>query len=180
MTQSGGQQIRVGVDIGGTFTDVALEVGHDLFSAKILTTHAAPERAIIEGFENVLARAGLKAADISLIIHGTTLATNALIERTGAKTAFITTRGFRDVIEMRTENRFEQYDLNITLPPPLIERDHRYVLAERMGPQGQVLLELTDSDLDAVTDAIVAGAYDSVAIGLIHSYVNDDHEQRVR
>ncbi|WP_278864558.1 hydantoinase/oxoprolinase N-terminal domain-containing protein [Kerstersia gyiorum] len=107
------QSVRVGVDIGGTFTDVALEVDGSLHTTKVLTDYTAPERAILKGLKQVLDQVGLGYADIDVIIHGTTLATNALIERRGVKTAFITTAGFRDVIEMRTENRFEQYDLDI-------------------------------------------------------------------
>ena len=111
-------QARLGVDIGGTFTDVALEIGLRRFSAKILTTPEAPERAVIAAMHAVLRDAGLMPADLSIIIHGTTLATNAIIERKGAKTALLTTDGFRDTIEIRHENRFEQYDVNIDLPPP--------------------------------------------------------------
>ncbi len=110
---------RLGVDIGGTFTDVALEADGQRYSAKILTTPEAPERAVIEAIHSVLREAALAPADLSIIIHGTTLATNALIERKGAKTALLTTEGFRDTIEIRHENRFEQYDVNIDLPPPL-------------------------------------------------------------
>ena len=109
---------RLGVDIGGTFTDVVLEHGAASYSTKVLTTYAAPEEAIIEGMGRVCAQAGITPQAIAQIIHGTTLATNALIERRGAKTALITTEGFRDVIEMRTESRFEQYDLNLNLPEP--------------------------------------------------------------
>ena len=98
--------IRLGVDIGGTFTDVVLEKGGESFSTKVLTTYAAPENAIIDGMHQVCTKAGVTPADLTQIIHGTTLATNALIERRGAKTALITTQGFRDVIEMRTESRF--------------------------------------------------------------------------
>jgi len=96
--------VRLGVDIGGTFTDVVLEKGGEQFSTKVLTTYAAPENAIIDGLHQVCAKAKVKPSEIGQIIHGTTLATNALIERRGAKTALITTKGFRDVIEMR--NRF--------------------------------------------------------------------------
>ncbi|MFC3333542.1 hydantoinase/oxoprolinase N-terminal domain-containing protein [Paenalcaligenes hominis] len=110
------QSVRVGVDIGGTFTDVALEVGKELFTTKVLTDYTAPERAILKGLGQILDQAKCDFSDIDVIIHGTTLATNALIERRGVSTALITTEGFRDVIEMRTENRFEQYDLNIVLP----------------------------------------------------------------
>jgi len=110
---------RLGVDIGGTFTDVALEKCGRRYSAKILTTPEAPERAVLEAIGTVLRETALAPADLSIIIHGTTLATNAIIERKGAKTALLTTEGFRDTIEIRHENRFEQYDVNIDLPPPL-------------------------------------------------------------
>ncbi|RUZ54048.1 hydantoinase/oxoprolinase N-terminal domain-containing protein, partial [Mesorhizobium sp. M7A.F.Ca.US.007.01.1.1] len=103
--------IRLGADIGGTFTDIVVDVRGTIFSTKILTNYAAPEQAILDGIEIVVRDAGITLADLDIVIHGTTLATNALIERRGAKTALVTTEGFRDVIEMRTENRFEQYDL---------------------------------------------------------------------
>lgn len=109
---------RLGVDIGGTFTDLVLETGGTLYTAKVLTTHDAPENAILDGVRTVTQKAGIAPDGIGLVIHGTTLATNALIERRGAKTALVTTEGFRDVIEMRTESRFEQYDLNLRLPIP--------------------------------------------------------------
>ncbi len=174
------QQVRVGVDIGGTFTDIALERGRSLYSAKVLTDYTAPERAILAGLEQVLEQAGLGHGDVDVIIHGTTLATNALIERNGARTALITTEGFRDVIEMRTENRFEQYDLNIVLPPALVDRCDRYVLRERIGAQGQVLIALQQADIDALVALIEQGGYESVAIGFLHSYANAAHERMVR
>ena len=99
------QSVRLGIDIGGTFTDVVLEVGNQTYSTKVLTTYIAPENAIIDGIQQVCTKAIIQPSDINQIIHGTTLATNALIERRGAKTALITTQGFRDVIEMRTESR---------------------------------------------------------------------------
>ena len=110
--------IRLGVDIGGTFTDVALEVGRRRFTAKILTTQRAPEDGVLAALRLATAEAAIAPGAVSLIIHGTTLATNALIERKGAKTALLTTEGFRDVVEIRHENRFEQYDVNIDLPAP--------------------------------------------------------------
>ncbi|QCP54191.1 hydantoinase/oxoprolinase family protein [Trinickia violacea] len=171
---------RVGVDIGGTFTDVALELGGKLFSTKVLTDYTAPERAIIKGISIVAGNAGIELKDIGVIIHGTTLATNALIERRGAKTAFITTEGFRDTIEMRTENRFEQYDLNIKLPPPLIDRCDRFTLGERIDAQGGILLAPTEAQIDSVVDRIERGGYESIAIGFIHAYVNGVHERLMR
>ena len=116
---------------------------------------------------------------ISQIIHGTTLATNALIERRGAKTALITTQGFRDVIEMRTESRFEQYDLNLTLPAPLLTRDHRYVVNERMDANGKILIPLQKAEIDALAERLVQFGYDSIAVGLLHSYANDSHEKMI-
>lgn len=176
--------VRMGVDIGGTFTDVVLEVTTQAdvqqFSTKVLTTYAAPEEAIIDGMQQVCNKAGLEASDIGQIIHGTTLATNALIERRGAKTALITTQGFRDVIEMRTESRFEQYDLNLTLPEPLLPRQQRYTLNERVAASGDVLIALERDEIDALAQKIEIAGYQSVAVGLLHSYLNPAHEQMVR
>ena len=172
--------IRLGADIGGTFTDVVLEVGNALHSTKVLTTYAAPENAIIEGMHQVCAKAGIKPEQIEQIIHGTTLATNALIERRGAKTALITTKGFRDVIEMRTESRFEQYDLNLTLPEPLLPRQRRYVLEERVEASGKVLVPLELSGVEALVDELVDADYESIAVGFLHSYLHDEHEKMVR
>ncbi|WP_270725043.1 hydantoinase/oxoprolinase family protein [Shimia sp. Alg240-R146] len=170
---------RLGVDIGGTFTDVVLERGGAWFSTKVLTTYGAPEDAIIDGMHQVCAKAGISPEEIGQIIHGTTLATNALIERRGAKTALITTEGFRDVIEMRTESRFEQYDLNLTLPAPLLPRNRRYVVRERLDARGDVLMPLVRADVEALVDEIGAAGYESVAVGLLHSYVNDAHERLI-
>jgi N-methylhydantoinase A len=172
--------IRLGVDIGGTFTDVVLEAGAALHSVKVLTTYAAPEEAILDGIGQVCARADVAPGAVTMVIHGTTLATNALIERRGAKTALITTRGFRDVIEMRTESRFEQYDLNLVLPEPLIARNHRHVLDERIGAAGQVLKPLQRAAVEAMAETIRSGGYVSVAVGLLHSYANPVHERLVR
>jgi N-methylhydantoinase A len=176
MTQ---QSARLGVDIGGTFTDVVIEVGAASFSTKVLTTYIAPENAIIDGMQQVCAKAGIDPSQINQIIHGTTLATNALIERRGAKTALITTQGFRDVIEMRTESRFEQYDLNLTLPEPLLPRQMRYTVPGRMDASGTELIPLTRAYIEPVVEKIAAAGYDSIAVGLIHSYLNDTHERLV-
>ncbi|MGB0410253.1 MAG: hydantoinase/oxoprolinase family protein [Pikeienuella sp.] len=174
------KSIRLGVDIGGTFTDVVLETAGGQWSTKVLTTYAAPEDAIIDGLKQVCARAGIAPGQIGQVIHGTTLATNALIERRGAKTALITTQGFRDVIEMRTESRFEQYDLNLTLPEPLLPRQRRYTVAERVDARGDILIPLDRAEVEALVDQIAEAGYESVAVGLIHSYLNDAHERMVR
>jgi N-methylhydantoinase A len=172
--------VRLGVDIGGTFTDVVLEIEDQQYSTKILTTYAAPENAIIEGMQQVCAQAQVDPSSIEQIIHGTTLATNALIERRGAKTALITTRGFRDVIEMRSESRFEQYDLNLTLPEPLLPRQQRYTVKERISAVGEVLIPLDRTEVEAVAEQIKQAGYESVAIGLMHSYLFDEHEILIR
>ena len=171
---------RLGVDIGGTFTDVVLERGKDTYSTKVLTTYNAPEDAIIEGMQQVCVKAGIGSSEIGQIIHGTTLATNALIERRGAKTALITTQGFRDVIEMRTESRFEQYDLNLNLPDPLLPRQMRFTVPERVDAKGNVLIPLARTEVEAVVDRIAEAGFESVAVGTIHSYLNDTHEQMIR
>jgi N-methylhydantoinase A len=171
---------RLGVDIGGTFTDVVLETPAGQFSTKVLTTYAAPEDAILDGMGQVCAKAAITPAEIGQIIHGTTLATNALIERRGAKTALITTEGFRDVIEMRTESRFEQYDLNLTLPEPLLPRERRFTVPGRVDATGAVLVNLPRAEVEAVVERIAEGGFESVAVGLIHSYLNSAHERLVR
>lgn len=172
--------IRLGADIGGTFTDIALERDGRLHSTKVLTNYAAPEQAILDGIGIVLREAGLTPADLDLVIHGTTLATNALIERRGAKTALITTEGFRDVIEMRTESRFDQYDLNLVLPTPLVPRDHRFPVRGRIGADGAELLALDEPALEALAGRLAAEGFGAVAVGFIHSYMNPAHERRAR
>ena len=174
------QAARLGVDIGGTFTDVVLDVAGARHSAKVLTTYFAPEEAIVEGLHRVCAKAGIAPSSLTQIIHGTTLATNALIERRGAKTALITTQGFRDVIEMRSESRFEQYDLNLTLPEPLLPRNRRYTVAERIGARGDVLLALDRAEVDSLCDTLREAGYQSIAVGLLHSYANPAHERLIR
>ena len=173
------KSVRLGVDIGGTFTDVVLECGTAQYSTKVLTTYTAPENAIISGMQQVCSLSGIDPKEISQIIHGTTLATNALIERSGAKTALITTNGFRDVIEMRTESRFEQYDLNLKLPDPLLPRNFRYTVVERMQADGKVLIPLQRADIEALADKIIAAGFESIAVGLLHSYTNDSHERLI-
>ena len=174
------KRIRLGVDIGGTFTDVVLENGSKIFSSKILTTPNFPEIAILDGITEVTKKAGVQPNSITQIIHGTTLATNAIIERKGARTAFITTTGFRDVIEMRTESRFEQYDLNLAMPLPLISREHRYVVNERLSATGEILIPIDKNQiLDLVANLSNQG-YQSIAVGLIHSYANDHHEKYIK
>ena len=172
-------KLRVGVDIGGTFTDVALSNDGTLSTCKVLTNYSQPEQAILDGIALAAHKAGVAVCDIGQVIHGTTLVTNALIERRGAKLGFLTTEGFRDVIEMRSENRFEQYDLNLTLPKPLVPREDRLTLSERIGPEGEVLLPLDQSEVDQMVQTVLARGYEAIAIGFIHAYANDVHERQM-
>ena len=169
---------RIGADVGGTFTDVVLEANGEIFSTKVLTTYESPEIGILQGIHAVIADSETSLSELDSFIHGTTLATNALISRTGAKTAFITTNGFRDTIEMRTESRFEQYDLNLELPKPLIERKDRYVLSERISADGSVLLPFDEMEAKNLIKhlSLEENGYEAVAVGFIHSYMNDKHE----
>jgi N-methylhydantoinase A len=171
--------IRLGVDIGGTFTDVALEVGDRRYTAKGLTTTRTPETGVLAILRATIAEAGIMPGDVQLIIHGTTLATNALIERKGAKTALLTTEGFRDVLEIRHENRFEQYDVNIDLPPPLVPRRLRLPIRERIDAQGNVLVPLDEASVTQALDSLAQQNIEAVAIGFLHSFTNPDHERRV-
>ncbi|MEZ5410959.1 MAG: hydantoinase/oxoprolinase family protein [Acidimicrobiales bacterium] len=178
--------IRLAVDIGGTFTDVALEQVPDggdparplTTVAKVLTTHDAPERGVIDGATRVLERAGVAPAAVSTMIYGTTLATNLLIERKGAPTGLLTTEGFRDSVEMRNESRYEQYDLNIELPTPLVPRRLRLGVPERISARGEVLVPLDTAAVAAAADTFRAAGVASVAVGFLHSYVDDRHERR--
>ncbi|BAQ50104.1 ATP-hydrolyzing 5-Oxoprolinase (plasmid) [Methylobacterium aquaticum] len=173
-------QIRLGADIGGTFTDIVLDVRGRLHSTKVLTSYAVPEQAILDGLAVLSREAGIALGEIAHAIHGTTLATIALISRRGARVAFVTTEGFRDVIEMRTENRFAQYDLAIRLPAPLVPREDRFPVHGRIGARGDELQALDGPGLEALAEILAAGGYAAVTIGFIHSYANPAHGRRAR
>ena len=125
--------MKLAVDIGGTFTDVVLEGTGTVARTKVLTTPDAPERGVFDGIDRLLEETGTRPAEVQLVIHGTTLATNALIERKGARTALITTEGFRDSLEIAHEHRFEQYDIYMERPEPLVPRDLRLTVTERVA-----------------------------------------------
>ena len=137
--------VRLAADIGGTFTDIVLETEAGRYTTKVLTTSEAPERGAIAGIDKALNITGISPTEVDVLIHGTTLATNALIERKGAKTAFLTTEGFRDILEMGFEKRFEHYDVFMDKPAPLVPRPLRRPVRERVSGRGQVLLPL-DTD----------------------------------
>ncbi|EIZ77889.1 hydantoin utilization protein A [Novosphingobium sp. Rr 2-17] len=169
---------KIGADIGGTFTDVVLEVGERRHSTKLLTTYDAPERALLDGVSLLLAEAGIAPQDVSLVVHGTTLATNALIERRGVKLAMLTTEGFRDALALGTESRFDQYDIGMEKPEPLVPRRLRLGVPERLDALGNVLLPLDEDAVRAAAATLRAEGVQSVAVAFLHSYVNDAHERR--
>ena len=169
---------RLAADIGGTFTDVVLEHGGRRHSVKVLTTTRAPEEGVLEGVAQVLAAAALEPGDIGVLIHGTTLATNALIERKGARTALLTTAGFRDVLEMGYEKRYEHYDLDLELPAPLVPRELRFPVPERITAKGEIRTPLNEDFLAGILPRLKAEKVTSIAIGFLHSYINDVHEKR--
>lgn len=171
---------RLAIDIGGTFTDVVLEHEGRIQSHKLLTTPAAPEVAALEGSAWLVGECGLSLSDVQTVIHGTTLATNALIERRGAKTALVTTEGFRDVLEMAYEKRFEQYDTDLQLPEPLVPRELRFTLRERMTAEGQVLAAPDRAATLALGEQLKALEIEAVAIGFLHATVDPQHELQVR
>ncbi len=173
-------RFRVGVDVGGTFTDVVLEHGNRLTTAKVLTTPNAPDDGVLAGVDDVIARAGVDPAAVGLLIHGTTLATNAIIERKGALTALVTTEGFRDVLDIGYESRYDQYDIMIEKPLALVPRERRLVVPERVDVNGRVLRPLDEAAVEAVAGDLARLEVESVGIGFLHSYANPVHERRAR
>ncbi|HZH28268.1 MAG TPA: hydantoinase/oxoprolinase family protein [Azospirillaceae bacterium] len=172
---------RLAVDIGGTFTDVALEYGDGRrATAKVLTTPRAPEQGVLNGIRTALAQAGLSPGDLDLVIHGTTLATNAIIERRGAKTALVTTEGFRDVIDIATESRFAQYDLMLIKPRHLVPRSLRLTVAQRTDAEGRERVPLDEAGVRALVPVLEREGVEAVAVGYLHSYRNPAHEERTR
>ena len=170
---------RLAIDIGGTFTDVVLECGDEQFTRKVLTSHDHPAEAVLHGIQELVSERGITPNSIALVLHGTTLATNAIIERRGAHTALLTTEGHRDVLAMAFENRFEQYDVNIERPDPLIPRYLRIPVYERMSAEGVPLRALATSSVDAAIEVLGREEIESVAIGFLHSYSNSAHEEAV-
>ncbi|MDP2378697.1 hydantoinase/oxoprolinase family protein [Reyranella sp.] len=169
---------RLAVDIGGTFTDVVLEAGTAAHSIKLLTTPDAPERAVLDGVRTILAEAKVPASDVTLVVHGTTLATNALIERKGARTALVTTEGFRDSVEIAWEHRFEQYDIYMERPETLVARDLRFGVPERVAADGAVLLPLDEAAVRTTARQLKALDVEAVAVCFLHSFTNETHERR--
>ena len=173
--------LRLGCDIGGTFTDFLLlddETGA-LESLKLLTTPDDPSRAVAEGLAEFARSHPDLARRLESVIHGTTLVINAVIERKGAKTALITTEGFRDILELRREIRYDIYDIRQEFPRPLIERRHRFEVAERIMADGSVRRSLDEQAARELLSKLAKEGFQSVAVCLIHAYTNPEHERRI-
>jgi N-methylhydantoinase A len=165
---------RLGVDVGGTFTDlVALSEG-ELVTAKVPST----PRDQSAGVMNAAQASEVEAGAVVALAHGMTVATNALLERRGARTALVTTEGFRDVLEIARQNRPSLYDLKVDRPPPLVPREMRFTIRERMGPEGEVLA-LNEASLDEATEALKEAEVEAIAVCLLFAFMHPEHERRV-
>ncbi|MEG9862912.1 MAG: hydantoinase/oxoprolinase family protein [Parvularculales bacterium] len=176
------QSLRLAIDIGGTFTDTVLVSGEETItaSAKTLTTHQNPADGAMEGAMRVIEQSGQSLGDVTGFIHGTTLATNALIERRGAVVATVTTEGFRDILEIAYERRYSQYDINLEKPDLLVPRERALTVRERVSAEGNVLIALEDAAIDALLADIDASGAEAIAICLMHAYANPSHEHKLR
>lgn len=168
--------LSLSADIGGTFTDLVLTGPFGRVTRKVLTNVGHPEIGLLDGARQLLAEQDVSFADVGTFVHGTTLATNALLERKGARVALITTRGFRDVLEIGTEGRFDQYDIQLSKPVPLVSRELRIGVGERIAASGEVLLPLDRADAEQAIETLRNAGIDSVAIGFLHAYANSAHE----
>ena len=172
---------RIAIDIGGTFTDIALGRGDEIVATtKVLTSHDEAARAALAGAQEVVGAAGLSLGEIDGVIHGTTLATNALIERRGARVACILTEGFRDILEIAYERRYAQYDINISKPDMIVPRSRCFTVPERIDVNGAVVQKLDEMALPRLLAEIDACGAHAVAVCLLHSYANPVHERRLR
>ncbi|WP_454856349.1 hydantoinase B/oxoprolinase family protein [Rhizobium binxianense] len=180
--QETSRTFRAGVDIGGTFTDFILfdEKASAIRLHKCLTTPKDPSQGALGGLAELVAAAEISVVDLAEIVHGTTLVTNAVIERKGAPVGLITTEGFRDVLEIGTEQRYDIYDLFLTFPDPLVSRSRRLEISERIGADGGVIKPLDEVSVLRAVKKLAADNVEAIAVCLMHSYRNPGHERRVR
>src|SRR5689334_13133651 len=172
---------RIGADVGGTFTDVILDDGAGtVLYEKVLSTPPSYDRAVVEATRRLLERASdhHEAGRLAEVVHGTTVATNAVLERRGARTAIVTTAGFRDVLELRRMRMPHLYDYFWTKPPPLVPRNLRFEVRERMDADGRELLPLDEEEAREVAARLRAAEVESVAVCLLHAHLHPEHEQR--
>jgi N-methylhydantoinase A len=172
---------RVGIDIGGTFTDLVLidDASGERAIGKVLTTPDDPSEAVEQGLRGLLEREDVDASQLKTIIHGTTLVTNALIERRGTATALLTTEGFRDAVAIGTEHRYDMYDIFLEKPEPLVPRSLRYGVRERVLDDGSVLRDLDEERVRAIVGELLERGIGAVAVSFLHGFRNPVHEQRV-
>ena len=172
---------RVGIDIGGTFTDLVLidDASGERAIGKVLTTPDDPSEAVEQGLRGLLEREDVDASQLKTIIHGTTLVTNALIERRGTATALLTTEGFRDAVAIGTEHRYDMYDIFLEKPEPLVPRSLRYGVRERVLDDGSVLRDLDEEQVRAIAGELLERGIGAVAVSFLHGFRNPVHEQRV-
>ncbi len=173
--------MKLGIDIGGTFTDLVLlnEATGELHFGKTLTTYDDPSNGIIKGTTELLARVGVQASQVSTIVHGTTLVTNAVIERRGSLTGLITTKGFEDVLEIGRELRYDIYDIKLSVPEPLVPRNLRKGITERINYKGEIVSPIATDEIATVVDALIQAGVKSIAVCFLHSFVNPTHEKAV-
>jgi N-methylhydantoinase A len=171
--------IRIAFDIGGTFTDFVLHDGETSHFLKVPSRPADPGTAVRHGLELLLERAGVAAAAVDDVLHATTVATNAVLERKGAATGLITTEGFRDVLIIGRQKRYETYDLYIEKPEPLVARRHIMEVTERTDFEGAVVIPLEEGSLERAIDVLLATERQTVAVSLLHAYANPAHEQAI-
>jgi len=173
--------VRVAIDIGGTFTDATLidDTTGKVAIAKVSTTPADPSEGFMEALERALGQGSVSAAQVGFVFHATTVATNAIIEGKTARSGFVTTDGFRDLLEIARQVRPTLYDTQFEKPRPLVPRDRAVGVRERLGPKGEVLLPLDEGSVRAAAAVLRREGVESVAVCLLHSYVNPAHEQRV-
>ena len=169
----------IGIDIGGTFIDLVISDTSGLRFYKSPSTPDAPERGVLQALEKLIEHGVFNASDVSRIAHGSTVATNALLEGAWAKTALITTGGFRDVLEIGRQNRSHLYDLNVERPDPIIPRDLRFESSERLNADGQVVRNLPAFEIREIADRLVAASAEAVAVVFLFSYLNSEHERAV-
>ncbi|MDP6705092.1 MAG: hydantoinase/oxoprolinase family protein, partial [Alphaproteobacteria bacterium] len=173
---------RIGFDVGGTFTDFTLldETSGRLRHLKVASTPAAPHQAIVTGLGRIFEAFGMAPAEVGFLGHGTTVATNMVIEHRGAKTALLTTKGFRDILEIGRQTRPHLYDYSVAKPEPLVPRRRRFEVAERLDAEGGVVVELHEADVKRAIEALIAAGVEAVAVSYLHSYAEPAHEARTR
>ena len=174
--------IRVAFDIGGTFTDFVLcdDATGSTHALKVPTSSRNPGEAVIEGLEKLLAATGVSGNSVDVVLHATTVATNAVLERKGAQTGLITTQGFRDVLIIGRQKRYETYDMYIDKPEPLVQRRHIVEVVERVAPDGTVVTALDAESVNRAIDVMLMTGRETIAVSLLHAYARPEHERRIR